>query len=379
MKTFQKIMLLLALCLCAAGIVASGTAFAVSGFRPYNLIPEEQKMLEKTYETNISEIGQIDILTENRPVIIIPVKTDQLKITYKVRKLNTILPEFTLTDNGSGKKAFCMDYRDAEREWKLLRITFLTFDWDNVIRVYLPESYLADIHISTTNARVTANGLHTDGTLSLDTTNGRITVSGSSAAILSAHTTNGSIQLNSCTASGNITAGTTNASVTLEDCKTAGTISAKSSNGKITADKLEAEALELTTTNGSLHLEDMKLNQALKAQTTNGSLSCTNITAKKADVQTTNGSVTLNEVSSADLTATSRNGAIRVSRISGSNISLQTVNGSVSGTILGDIDDYNIISDTTNGSNKLPSRFHENADKKLVIKTSNASIKVSFE
>ncbi len=84
-------------------------------------------MLKKSYETEISDIGSIDILTQNRPIELIPCKSDKLKITYAVRKRNQVLPEFTKTDNGDGKKAFQMEYRDQEELWRLVRFTFLPF------------------------------------------------------------------------------------------------------------------------------------------------------------------------------------------------------------------------------------------------------------
>lgn len=74
----------------------------------------------------------------------------------------------------------------------------------------------------------------------------------------------------------------------------------------------------------------------------------------------------------------SSNGTISIERLQSGDISLQTSNAPITGTILGDIEEYAITSRTSNAINNLPGSFGMGKRCRLSAHTSNGCIGLEF-
>lgn len=130
-------------------------------------------------------------------------------------------------------------------------------------------------------------------------------------------------------------------------------------NGKIALKSVHADEMFLKTANAFLDMENLK-GRRLEAITNNG-----NVSAKECDFQE-------------GILLQTKNGFVTGRNLISDNISMQTCNGSITGTIIGNINDYTIDSQTVNGSNNLDCAANLSGPKKLTARTTNGRIKVEF-
>lgn len=153
-----------------------------------------------------------------------------------------------------------------------------------------------------------------------------------------------------------------------------------SDNGQVKISEFAAlSAVDIEVDNGSLKLEDLTC-ERLRTESENGSVRLQSVKAAQADLESDNGSVRLFDcVFAQTLSVRSDNGPARFERLDGPNLSFDSDNGSVKGSVLGREADYQIVSDTKNGSSNLTSRLDRALDKQLVVRTDNGSVRVSWE
>lgn len=142
---------------------------------------------------------------------------------------------------------------------------------------------------------------------------------------------------------------------------TASDVYLKTSNGHVDTDFLIATGdIEITSSNGRIELSNTSGND-FTVETSNGKIEIVNITAQEGiELKTSNGSISFDSVDYV------------------SELRCKSSNASIDGTLPGNMTDYSIISDTSNGNNSLPSDMNS-GDKKLNVKTSNGSIDIEFE
>jgi hypothetical protein len=176
-----------------------------------------------------------------------------------------------------------------------------------------------------------------------------------------------------------VKARTSNASIKAESIDFTA-LNLRTSNGKIALTDVNcAGAAEVTTSNSSIILENLNVSDELSCSTSNGGITLTNITALTVDADSSNASISLDSIKAQKLNAETGNGRIEVSGLNVSDeIRLDTSNSSISGTLPGSIANYDITSSTSNGSNSLPDNSAA-GDIKLVVRTSNGSIRLEFE
>ena len=157
--------------------------------------------------------------------------------------------------------------------------------------------------------------------------------------------------------------------------------------------------INLETSNGSISVSKMKLMDKLQVDTSNGAVDMEEVTAQEVDVTSSNGAITLSEVTTAELKVKTSNGRITVSdttvdgetylKTSNASIEVEEIvlngdsefdssNGRISGSILGDDDDFSIESHTSNGDNSLPGNT-SGGNKDLKVTTSNSDIDIEFK
>lgn len=153
---------------------------------------------------------------------------------------------------------------------------------------------------------------------------------------------------------------TSNATITIEDVK-ASDVTLKTSNATIEVDNLVALGeIEIDTSNGKVDLENTSGNDFI-IETSNAKIELNNVfSAEGLDLHTSNGSISFDDIKFV------------------TEFRCKTSNASVDGTLPGNISDYSITSDTSNGNNSLPENMNSGG-KKLNVKTSNGSIDIDFE
>lgn len=151
-------------------------------------------------------------------------------------------------------------------------------------------------------------------------------------------------------------------------------------NAKALVDNITAKNLNVKTSNGKIHISNLNSNEVL-LHTSNGGISADNTAVKSFNAKTSNGRIDLIDVNSPNkLHIKTSNGAISIKNILSDDISLVTSNGKIDGNIIGEINNYNISSKTSNGNNSLKvyNNQNPNPNKNLLAHTSNGDIAVIF-
>lgn len=159
--------------------------------------------------------------------------------------------------------------------------------------------------------------------------------------------------------SGKLSLGTTNGSIRVSGLSNLSCAEIISNNGKIKVENIFSETLTIKSNNAMIELVNVR-GERLDASAGNGMVSVKECRfPQKLSLQTQNGTVTGRNLISDD-------------------ISMQTCNGIVSGTVIGNKNDYNISSSTRNGFNNLENVWDEGRAKKLLAKTHNGRIQIDF-
>lgn len=159
--------------------------------------------------------------------------------------------------------------------------------------------------------------------------------------------------------SGKLSLGTTNGSIRVSGLSNLSCAEIISNNGKIKVENIFAETLTIKSNNAMIELVNVR-GERLDASAGNGMVSVKECRfPQKLSLRTQNGTVTGRNLISDD-------------------ISMQTCNGIVSGTVIGNKNDYNISSSTRNGFNNLENVWDEGRAKKLLAKTHNGRIQIDF-
>ncbi|NLB40620.1 MAG: DUF4097 domain-containing protein [Erysipelotrichaceae bacterium] len=190
--------------------------------------------------------------------------------------------------------------------------------------ITVPENYAASLNINNTNGVIDVDDISLQGELALETANGLISV-------------------NNVDVTGNIDVRTTNSKIEITASSSLEDITTRSMNGYIVLDELTAVDIDAQTTNGKIAAED--------------------ITAENMKLATTNGQVT-----TADIDVATK-------------IHLETTNGDIRGNVKGPSTDYDIDSQTTNGSNNLAgfnSQVPSTGSKILYARCYNGAITITF-
>lgn len=161
-----------------------------------------------------------------------------------------------------------------------------------------------------------------------------------------------------------------------------GAFTAESSNGKMSLSDMNFTGgdISLQTSNAPIHVNNVTAAGDLTADTDNGTvtLSKTQVTGE-LQIRTKNGKVVTEGVGAqGNMSLKTSNGAVLLDITElGSGLSCQTKNGPIKGTVPGDMSDYSITAETSNGKSNLPERY-TGGEKTLALHTSNGAIQVEF-
>lgn len=172
---------------------------------------------------------------------------------------------------------------------------------------------------------------------------------------------------------------TSNGSILAEHVHGLCKVTLTTSNSRISLKDVTCKSLRVQTSNSRLVLENVQSKTTLWGQTSNARIEAYKTgSSREMTLKTSNGRVQLSGVAAGGaLTATSSNGSLTVEGLSAPAIILRTSNSGIHGTLPGRAGDWRITSSTSNGSNSLPR--NQEGTKPLDVRTSNGSIKLSFE
>lgn len=77
--------------------------------------------------------------------------------------------------------------------------------------------------------------------------------------------------------------------------------------------------------------------------------------------------------------AETSNCSIEVTKIDARLVELKTSNGRICGSVVGNMEQYEITSRTGNATSNLPKNYYGMGERKLVVETSNGKIQMEFE
>lgn len=158
----------------------------------------------------------------------------------------------------------------------------------------------------------------------------------------------------------------------------AGSLKVKTSNASLNVNDLgQLEAFEAITSNAAVKIQNLQFAGESLVKTSNGSLLLEKVAAGKLIAQTSNGQIEANSVTAGLVEFKTSNSRIEFKDLTADQIDLVTSNARVTGSIVGNSNDYQIESDTSNADNSLIN-LGGSGPKRLAVKTSNGDIEVLF-
>ncbi|MBO0451062.1 DUF4097 family beta strand repeat-containing protein [Candidatus Enterococcus murrayae] len=150
----------------------------------------------------------------------------------------------------------------------------------------------------------------------------------------------------------------------------------ETSNGKLSTENLTVNNLDLETSNSKMIINNVDAD-TVDAETSNGKVELSQMTFDDGSFETSNSKMDLQNLDFKEGEFQTSNGKINLMNLKpAKSLSLETSNSKVNGTIVGDKDDFSIVTKTSNASNNLGN--HDNGSKELEVKTSNGDIDIVF-
>jgi len=157
-----------------------------------------------------------------------------------------------------------------------------------------------------------------------------------------------------------------------------GSLNLKTSNARISLENLKFKGpVEAITSNASVSAQNLISGDEINLKTSNGRIEMANIEAARVVGKTSNTNLDADQIHTSYLELVSSNGSIQASAVQSDEIILNTSNGKIYGTIIGNSQEYQIQSHTSNAKNSLEN-LGGSGPHKLTVKTSNGSIGLKF-
>lgn len=159
----------------------------------------------------------------------------------------------------------------------------------------------------------------------------------------------------------------------------AGNLWIKTTNASIKGSGMMNLSLaELISTNGRIKIENSRIDK-LSIRSNNARIELANMSGSRAEAVAGNGFITAKECKFPEqILLEAQNGTLTGKNLISDNFVLQTCNGLINGTLIGNIEDYNIDCSTINGFCNLESSYTSGRQKNLKAKTHNGRIQIEF-
>ena len=169
-----------------------------------------------------------------------------------------------------------------------------------------------------------------------------------------------------------------NGKIEAKDLQQLTSFSCETQNATIDFDHLGVENLCTKTRNGKLILRAIQADQQIELSTSNGAIHLEDCISEVMNLESKNGFIALHAVQATQaIQAETTNGAISLEGLQSPDIQLKTVNGEVAGTIYGNQEDYQIITEQRLGKKNLENK--STGTKKLQVTTDLGRIQITFD
>lgn len=284
----------------------------------------ERTLVEKTFEANDQEI-LLDVVSDD--IRVSPSKDGKIHLSYYNRE------------------GLYYDLQESEGHIRLAQKGKIGFSFgfgfhveNDMVELQLPEVHGGELEVKLTSGDCTLRDLTFSKGLTLGTVSGNLHLENCTTTALSVSTVSGEQQL--------------------EDFKATG-LTASSVSGDILVRGCDTELpVTLSTTSGGLRLEDLSLSE-LSASTVSGGISLREVSGTRAKFNTTSGDA---QLSAGDF----------------SELIFSSLSGDLSGSIVGNAEDYSVFASTLSGDNGLSAHRGRGA-KTLDLSSTSGSFRLRFD
>lgn len=372
-KKYELNKRILALCigLIITGSIICGIGFGLVDFNIYKLNPEPaSETISKNKTIAKQEIDAITMDVSHANVTIERIEGDQFQLQYEEKEDNPIKVE---TNNNT----LSMYQKDKV---KILHFGWMEFQDNNTLNIkfQVPSNYVGDLSVATSYGTLKIDDITGINKLSIENEHGDMTVSNMAVSQLSLTNAYGTIQASDIKSNEALTIENEHDDINLKNIE-ASTISVMSSYGAITANHLitqqdillenehgsvdlndvQARNFESTTAYCGVTIDTMKLEDKILISNEHEDITLTNIQSKQSRIEVLYGEVTLKSWLS-DM------------------ITMEVEHGNITSTILGEEDDYHILTDVEHGENSLANERNKDKTKKLNVTLSYGDLDVKF-
>ncbi len=314
----KKTVLIIALCLVAAGLILSGVALASSGFHPEKLVREPSSLKETTYSVE-EGFTALELRTGAGDVRLLPSDDGKCRVecmeneeqTHRVEVKDGVLRVARQVGDPTG-----VSFRFVERD---------------CVRVYLPERAYERLTLETSSGDVDCPAEFSFGEALVETSSG-------DAAFRSG-------------VSGDLTVSAASGNVTVEGVSPA-SLSVSTASGSIRIVGVAAGDLSLSAASGDLSLENVALSGEAKLRTSSGDQSLKNVSCASLNAESSSGEKRLTDVlASGELRCESSSGDLILLRCDADSLSLSATSGEVRGSLL---TEKIFFTETSGGSVRVP-------------------------
>ena len=166
--------------------------------------------------------------------------------------------------------------------------------------------------------------------------------------------------------------------IRIDNIRTSKQISVDMTSGTAIVYDIEADSLLTDLTSGKLIIGRAEFKNAVVLDCTSGNIEATNLGCASLKALTTSGKIMLNNIKTGSAVIEATSGNIMVESLDSLDTRIDLTSGSVTGSIVGNINDYTIESHVTSGRNSLPGNF-AGGSRKIYAEITSGTINLSFE
>lgn len=380
----------------AAGLTFAGLAIMLVQFLSINFDVEklnlDPPLTVNTYECNVEGIDEISVDTSYFDIKVVPVTGDTIKVQYQENEKEG----YQINNSGSHLSIT----HTSNRKWTeyLVAFQFNTLSDKKLLYLELPEQYAGNLKLKTNNSpvivddfqnlskvqitssysKVTLNSLNMTGDLSVANPNGSIVLSDVNAGKdISCNNSYSKMSLVKVSSGGNISLKNPNGAIEMDELTAKGSLSCRFSYKSLKGNLVSAHSVLIDAPNSDVTINTLDAASDITIDLSYGALVLSEVFAQNTLKLTANdSSMRLDEAEGRTVFCKTSYNNIRFTELSGDDITLQASNGDVSGSIAGNLSDYQLSGHASDGKSNLPEK--NSGSKKLEVKTSYGDIDIQF-
>ncbi len=170
----------------------------------------------------------------------------------------------------------------------------------------------------------------------------------------------------------------TSGEIRIDNIRTSKQISVDMTSGTAVIYDIEADSLLTDLTSGKLIIGRSEFKNNVVLDCTSGNIEADHIGCASMGAHTTSGRIELNSIKTGSAVIEATSGNIVVESFDSFDTRIDLTSGSVTGSLVGNINDYTIESHVTSGRNSLPGNF-AGGSRKIYAEITSGALNLSFE